>query len=123
MCRISITHRNNNMVVRVPTQIVFSNSLCFPCVFPVQLLIFPVTIYLICDYYIHKTDLVDLSSFWEKKGIFLQQISQYPLLLESEHSQLEQAKFPVISLCFDKILKFPVFSLCFDKIPGVFPVF
>ena len=32
-------------VRRVPTQIVFSNSLCFSCVFPVQPQIFPVPIY------------------------------------------------------------------------------
>ena len=51
---------------RVPTQIVFE----IPCVFPVQLQIFPVPIYIICDYYIHKTELVDLSSFLEKNGIF-----------------------------------------------------
>ena len=37
----------------------------FP-VFPVQPQIFPVPNYVICDYYIHKTDLADLSSliFW-----------------------------------------------------------
>ena len=38
-------------------QIVF--SLFFPC----QPHIFPVPIYVICDYYIHQTDLADLSSF------------------------------------------------------------
>ena len=37
-----------------------------PCVFPVRTHIFPGPIYIICDYYIHKTDLADLSSFWEK---------------------------------------------------------
>ena len=31
-------------------------------VFPVEQQIFPVPIYVICDYYIHKTDLADLSS-------------------------------------------------------------
>ena len=41
-----------------------------PCVFPVQPQIFPVPIYIICDYYIHKTDLADLSSFWIKMEIF-----------------------------------------------------
>ena len=45
-----------------------------------------------------------------KKWIFLRQLSQYPLLLESEHLQLELSKFPV-------------FSLCLDNIPCVFPVF
>ena len=49
-----------------------------PCVFPVQLHIFPVPIYVICDYYIDKTDLADLSCFkiiW----IFSWQISKYLL--------------------------------------------
>ena len=109
---------------RVPTQIVFSNSLCFPCVFPVRLQIFPVPIYKICEYYIHRTDLAD-----QKKWIFLQQLLQYPLLLESEHLQLELTEFPVFFLCLNKIpcvliffSKFPVFSLCFDFFPK-FPVF
>ena len=35
-----------------------------PCVFPVRLQIFPLTIYVICD--IHKTELADLSSFKKK---------------------------------------------------------
>ena len=35
--------------------------------------IYPVPIYVICDYHIHKTDLADLSSFWK-----FRQISQYP---------------------------------------------
>ena len=34
-----------------------------PCVFPVWRQIFPVPMCVICDYYIHKTDLADLSSF------------------------------------------------------------
>ena len=37
-----------------------------PCVSPVQSQIFPVPIYIICDYYIDKTDLADLSNFWKK---------------------------------------------------------
>ena len=87
-----------------------------PCVFPVRPQIFPVPIYIICECYIYRTDLAGLFSFW-KKRIFLRQLSQYPLLLESEHLQLELTKFPVFrqnfvfSLCFDKISKFPVFSL------------
>ena len=36
--------------IRVPTQVAFSNSLCFLCSFPVRLQIFPVPIYEICDY-------------------------------------------------------------------------
>ena len=86
---------------RVPTQIVFSNSLCFPCVFPVQSQIFPVPIYIICDYYIDETDLADLLG---QKWKFSRQILQYPLLLESGNLQLEQTKFPVFS-------KFPGFFL------------
>ena len=39
------------------------------CVFPVQLQIFPVPIYIICDHYIYKTDMADLSCF-KKCGIF-----------------------------------------------------
>ena len=74
-----------------------------PCVFPVRLQIFPVPIYIICECYIHRTDLADLSSFWKKIDFFLRQLSQYPLLLESEHLQLELIKFPVFSLCLDKI--------------------
>ena len=53
-----------------------------PCFFPVQPQIYLVPIYIICDYYIHKTDLADLSSFkqnWE----FSQQILKYLLPLES----------------------------------------
>ena len=56
--------------VRVPTQIVFSNSLCFPCVFPVRPQIFPVPIYMICEYYIHRTDLADLYSLLKKMDFF-----------------------------------------------------
>ena len=67
-------------------------------------------IYVICDYYIHKTDFADLSSFkecWE----FSLQISKYLLPLESGNLQPEQTKFPLFSLCFGKISKFHVFSL------------
>ena len=75
-----------------------------PCVFPVFSLskpqIFPVPIYIICEYYIHRTDLADLL---EKKWILLRRLSQYPLLLESEHLQLELTKFPVFSVCLYKI--------------------
>ena len=77
--------------------------------------------YIICKYYIHRTDLADLSSFWEKIWTFLRQLSQYPLLLESEHLQFELTKFPVFSLCLDKIpCVFPVFWQNF-QIPCVFP--
>ena len=40
------------------------------CVFPVWQQIFPETIYVICDYYIHKTDLADLSSSQKYLEIF-----------------------------------------------------
>ena len=38
----------------------------FPSVVPVRQQIVPVPIGMICDYYIHKTDLTDLSSFRKK---------------------------------------------------------
>ena len=89
-----------------------------PCVFPARPQIFPVSIYIICEYYIHRTDLADLSSFRKKNVVFfLRQLSQYPLLLESEHLQLELTKYPVFpvfrqhSPCFHNISKFPVFSM------------
>ena len=44
--------------------------LVFPCVFPVCLQIFPMPIYIICEYNIHRTDLADLSSFWKKMDFF-----------------------------------------------------
>ena len=106
----------------VPTQIAFSNSLCFPCFFPVQLQIFPVPIYIIYDYYIHKTDLPDLFPALEKKWKFSRQISQYPLPLESGNIELDQTKLTVFSLCFGKISKFPVFSRT-GNIFGRFPCF
>ena len=71
-------------------------------------------IYIISDNYKHKTDLADLSSFWEKKDFFAANIA-ISFTLESEYLQLELTKFPVFSLCFDKIpcvlTKFPVFSV------------
>ena len=78
----------------------------FPCVFPVLPHIFPVPLYVICDYYIHKTDLADLSSFkqiWE----FSWQISKYLLPLESGNLQLEQTKFPVFWQNFQIPCVFP----------------
>ena len=62
-------------------------------------------IYVICDYYIHKTDLADLSSFKEILYIFENfrgEITKYLLPLESGNLQLEQTNFPLFSL----------FSLC-----------
>ena len=105
-------------ISRAPTQIAFSNSLCFPCFFPVRRQIFPVPIYVICNYYIHKTDLADFSSF---KKQFSQPISKYLLPLESGNLQLEQTKFPVFWQNFQIPCVFPdrtflgpfsLFSLC-----------
>ena len=67
------------------------------CVFPVRPQILPVPIYVICDYYIHKTDSADLSNSKNKL----------------------KTNFPVFSLCFDKISKFPVFSLTGILFPRV----
>ena len=102
-----------------------------PCVFPVRPQIFPVPIYMICDYYIHKTDLADLSSLifffffggGGGGGEFSRQISKYLLPLESGNLQLEQTKFPVFSQCFGKMSKFPVFSLTRIFVVVIFPVF
>ena len=94
---------------RVPTQIVFSNSLCFPRFFPVQPQIFPVPIYIICNYYIHKTMLADLFSFWKKEKIFAENIAiSFPFRIR-EFYNLMPTKFPV----------FPVFWQNF-QIPCVF---
>ena len=71
---------NNFMILisyRVPTQIAFSNSLCFLCLFPVQPQMFPVPIYIICDYYIHKTDLANLSSLNKNLEAFAANIEIY----------------------------------------------
>ena len=58
-----------------------------PCVFPVP-------IYVICDYYILKTDWADFARF-RFLFLFLRQILKYLLPLESGNLQLEQTKFPV----------------------------
>ena len=42
---------------RAPTQIVFWNSLCFPCFFPVQPPIFPGPIYIISSFWIKKMEI------------------------------------------------------------------
>ena len=82
-----------------------------PCVFPVRQQIFPVSIYVICDYNIHKTDLADLSSlnlFWR----FSRKIWKYLLTLESGNLQLEQTKFPVFWKNSIFLGPFSLFSLC-----------
>ena len=67
---------------------------------------------MICDYYIHKTALADLSSLKKKNWKFLRQISKYLLPLESWNLQLEQTKFPVFSLTGIFWWPFSLFSLC-----------
>ena len=95
-----------------------------PCVFPVRPQIVPVPIYVTCDYYIHKTDLSDLSRFKKKKSKSSLQISQYILPLESGKLQLEQTKFPVFNVFWqnfqipcvfpdkESFWSFSLFSLC-----------
>ena len=78
-----------------------------PCVFPVRRQIFPVPIYVICDYYIHKTDLTVKRQHFV--GRFSRQISKYLLHLEWESLQLEQTKFPVFSLTGIFFGHFPCF--------------
>ena len=114
----SIQTRIKGNIYRVPTQIVFSDSLCFPCFFLVQPQIIPVPIYMICNYYIHKTDLADLSSFWKKNLQFSRQIWQYPIPLESVDLQLQQTKFPVFWQNFQIHCVFPD-----GIIFAIFPVF
>ena len=57
---IYINYSRSHLVSTFYIQGTHSNCIfkfpCFPCFFPVP-------IYVICDYYIHKTDLADLSSF------------------------------------------------------------
>ena len=80
-----------------------------PCVFPVQQQIFPVQIYIICDYYIHKTDLADLSSFWKKIGNVHGKYCIILYLYNQGIYNLSRQNF----LCFPCVLaKFPN-SLCF----------
>ena len=71
---------HSNCIFKFPVFSLFS-----PC--PTQ--IFPVPIYVICDYYRHKTDLAD----FKKKNS--RQISKYLLPLESGKLQLGKNKFPV----------------------------
>ena len=52
-------------------------------------------IYVLCDYYIYKTDFADLSSFKQNLENS-RQIPKFLLLLESGNLQVEQTKFPVI---------------------------
>ena len=69
--------------------------------------IFPVPIHVICEYYIHKTDLADLSTL---KKIFTSFAAKtwnifYPI--QSGNLQLEQTKFPVFWQNFQIPCVFP----------------
>ena len=46
-----------------------------PCFFPVRPQIFPGQIYIICEYYIHRTNLADLSISWKKMDFFASTIA------------------------------------------------
>ena len=74
---------------------------------------------MICNHYIHKTDLADLSSF-KKIWKFSRQISKYLLPLESGNLQLEQTKFRVLAK-FANSLCFPWQGISLDTF-RVFPV-
>ena len=89
--RAWVNHKN-----RVPTQILFTNSLCFPC--PSGS--FPCAHLRNCNNFISETAL-------KTKLKVSQQISKYPVSLELRSFLLEQTN----SLCFAKIPKFPVFPL------------
>ena len=90
-----------------------------PCVFPVYSVrrqFFPVPIYVICYYFIHKTDLADLSVFKKK---ILWQILKYLLPIESRNLQLEQTKF----LVFWQNFQIPCVFPDRDFFGAIFPVF
>ena len=72
----------------------------------------------ICDYYIHKNNLADLSRFL-KKWKFLRQISKYFSPLESGNLQLEQTKFHVFWQNFQIPCVFPYR----DFVVAILPVF
>ena len=80
-----------------------------PCVFPVQSQIFPVPIYIICEYYIHTKLTCRPIQILEKKLKFF--AAHITISFTFRIRELNQTKFPVFSLCFGKISKFPVFSL------------
>ena len=72
-----------------------------PCVFPVRPQIFQVPIYVICEYYIHRTDLADLSSqLLGKKWIFF-----------------------AVTFAISFTFRIKTFTTWDNKIPCVFPVF
>ena len=98
-----------------PSQGTPSNCILKFLVFPVRRQIFPVSIYVICDYYIYKTNLADLSSFEILREIFAANIE---ISFTWGHLQLEQTKFPK----FWQNFQIPVFSLT-ENFGGNFPVF
>ena len=95
-----------------------SNSMCFPSFFLVLSQISPVPIYFICDLYLRKTDLADLSSFKQNLEIFAANIEIYFTFTIRE---LEQTKFPVFCPNFQIPCVFPDRHF-FPSIFHVFPV-
>ena len=90
-----------------------------PWVFPVRWQIFPVPIYVICDYYIHKTELADLSSL--KKNKFEDFGGKFRNIFYLWNQEIYNLSNPNC-LCFGKISSFPVFSLT-GNLFGHFPCF
>ena len=90
-----------------------------PCVFPVQSQIFPVPIFIICDYYIHRTDLADLSSVWEKMEIFVANIAISFTFGIREFTNKIPCVFPVFWQNFQIPCVFPDR----DFFLAIFPVF
>ena len=96
----------------------FSNSLCFPCLFPVQAQTFPVPIYVICEYNIPYAKLTKQNyPASNKNWKCSQQILKYILPLESGNLQIEHTKFPVFWQSFQIPCVFPDFFV------ATFPVF
>ena len=79
-----------------PLKLYFQIPCIFPVFVPLPPQIVPVPIYMICDYYIHKTDLADISTAASsnKLEIFATNIT-ISFSFESGNLQLEQTKFPV----------------------------
>ena len=101
-------HRSSLFNTGYPPKLYFQ----IPCVFPVP-------IYIIHNYNMHKTDLVDLSSFWEKMEIFNVNtaIISFTFRIQRIYNLSKQN-----SLFFGKISKFPVFSLT-ENFLGPFSLF
>ena len=82
-----------------------------PCVFPVKPQIFPVPISVTCDYYIHKTDLPDLSSFGKKMEISAANIAISFTFRIREFTTCPN-KIPCVFPDRDLFWSFSLFSLC-----------